>query len=195
MANRAMLYLNRSGDPNYEYSERTDVLVAASYCIPVLWCSVFAPEDIVWCDARFDPNELEEDIDYEMSFPGRLTPLAKARERAKAHRSYFFEFFPDYLNALYDQWFRLLHDAEAPYLQIDTQDIWAMYESTLQFTAKLNTFVRAFEHRDLAALRELLHEVDIQLDLETKQVQFDEKNIQYYLRGYAWARAVAWKDY
>ena len=160
----------------------------------MLWCSVFTPENIIWCDARFDPNELEADIDYERSFPGLLTPLAKARERAKAHRSYFFEFFPDHLNDLYDQWLRLLHDGDAPYLQVGTQDIWVMYESTPQFIAKLTTFVRAFEHRDLAALRELLREVEIQLDPETKQVQFDENSVQYYLRGYTWARAVPWED-
>jgi hypothetical protein len=194
MANRAMLYLNRSGDPNYEYSEYSDVLVAASYCIPVLWCSVFAPEDIVWCHVRFDSDEREEDIDYEMIFPGLLTSLPRVRERAIAHRSYFSQFFPDHLNELYDQWLQLLHEEDAPYLQVDTQDIWAMYGDTQQFATKLNTFVRAFEHRDLADLRELLREVNIQLDPVTKQITFDENSVKYYLRGYKWVRAVSWGD-
>jgi len=70
-----------------------------------------------------------------------------------------------------------------------------MYDSTPQFTAKLNTFVRAFENQDLSDLRELLREVEIQLDPDTKQVLFDENSIQHYLRGYKWERAVPWEDH
>lgn len=55
MANRAFLFVSDSDIVNTEESDiKDDVLAEVSYCIPLLWFSLFSLDDIVYSDVEMD---------------------------------------------------------------------------------------------------------------------------------------------
>jgi hypothetical protein len=208
MANRTFLMLNLSGDPNEEYASEA-VAVGASYCYPVLWWSLFSPPDIV---LRTEEWEDDEGDPVPVSFPCPMTSLAIARKRARARQSLFFSYFPRTLEPIYQQWLTFLDGIDAPYLQLNTGEVWGMSEPQ-RSTAEITIYVRAFDEGYVDDWVKLLDQVQINLDRETRAVscvvgefkdgeyvhrELSGKEIDevmgYRLLGYSWERPVPWDD-
>jgi len=56
MANRVFLALAHCDDPNVSYSG-DEIVAAANYMLPVLWCVASSESDIVWRDQDEDVDE------------------------------------------------------------------------------------------------------------------------------------------
>jgi len=201
MANRAFLMLNLCGDPDEEYASET-VAVAASYCYPILWWSLFSQADIV---LRTENWEDDEGNPVPVSFPCPITSLTIARKRAKARQRLFFSYFPRTVEPIYQQWLTLLDGIDAPYLQIHTGDVWGMSEPE-RSNAEITSYVRAFDGGDVEDWIALLGQVHIEWDPATRQLTYRsldrhyreltevEAEIGYRLRDYDWERPVPWQD-
>lgn len=199
MANRIFLVLTHAPDPNMDYEE--DAIVAgASYVLPVLWCVAFSPDDIYWRD--LNPEDADEaevkvsDADDEpgaRSYPVLLTPLNLATQRAHERRPLFFQVFPHILETVYDEWLALLDGIDAPYLLVDTLELWGMMPPE-EFEPLLTECVSAFENTDARYWGTLLRQAAIEFDATTNRVSFDEDKAAFVLRGYQWLRPVPWTE-
>jgi hypothetical protein len=201
MANRAFLMLNFSGDVNEAFTSEA-VAAGASSLYPVLWWSAFSPADLM---LRTVEGEDEDGDPAQFSFPCPLTSLAVARAHAIARRPFFFSYFPETAAPIYQQWLALLDGIDAPFLSINTGDIWVMSEPE-QSNAEIASYSRAFEDGQLEDWIALLRQVHIELDPATRQIIYRsldrhrqelpelEAQIGYRLRGYGWERPVPWKD-
>jgi hypothetical protein len=210
MANRAFLMLNLSGDPNEVYTSES-VAVGASACYPVLWWSLFSQADI---EPRTEEWEDDEGDPVPVSFPCPMTSLTIARKRAKARQRLFFSYFPRTIELIYQQWLTLLEGIDAPFLQINTGEVWGMSEPE-RSNAEIMTYVRSFDEGRVDDWMKLLGQVQIRLNPETRtltyvqgeykdnyreyvyrelsETEIDEV-IGYRLRGYSWERPVPWDD-
>jgi hypothetical protein len=201
MANRVFLMLNLSGDPNEEYASEA-VAAGASYCYPVLWWSLFSCADIV---LRTEDWEDDEGNSVPVSFPCPITTLTAARKRAVVRQRLFFSYFPQTVEPIYQQWLTLLEGIDAPYLQINTGEVWGMSEPE-RSNAEITTYVRAFENGHVTDWIALLKQMHIEWNPAMRQIAYRsldrhyrdlteaEAEIGYRLRGYEWERPVPWQD-
>jgi len=160
------------------------------------------------------PWEDDEGNPVPVSFPCPMTSLTIARKRARPRQRLFFSYFPRTVEPIYLQWLTLLDGIDAPYLQINTGDVWGMSEPE-RSNAAIMTYVRAFDEGHVDDWVKLLGQVQIKLDRETRTLTYVEgefKNgyreyvyrelsekeidevIGYRLRGYSWERPVPWDN-
>lgn len=199
MANRIFLVLTHADDPNAPY-EAQDIVVAASTMVPILWASVFSVDDIYIRTETWSEQEGEDDDEsetFEATYPVLMAPRATIWQRATERHAAFLTLFPPRLEPHYQEWLALLEGVQAPYLLVDTQELWAM-GAPEEFDRKLHAYVRAFEHHatpDLAALVNQTH--SLRFDAANRQVspiKGQAGHIPYDLRGYYWLRPVPWKE-
>ena len=190
MANRIFLALAHSDDPNVSYGD-DEIAAAASYMLPVLWCAAFSECDIVWRD--IDQVEGDEDEPRATAYPILLTSLDAAKHRSRERRELFFRVFPRWIETVYDGWLALLDGVDAPYLLVDTLELWGMGEPD-EFEALLTECVSAFENDEPRYWASLLHQASIDLDVSTEELSFDVDAIPYLLRGYEWHRPAPWTE-
>lgn len=197
MANRIFLVLTHAPDPTVDYEE--DAIVAgASSVLPVLWCVAFSPDDIYWRDLNLEDADGAEvsDEDDEASacaYPVLVTPLRLAIQRTYERRPLFFQVFPHVLKTVYDEWLALLDGIDAPYLLVDTLELWGMMPPA-EFELLLTECVSAFENMDARYWGALLRQAAITFDAATNRVSFDEDKVAFVLRGYQWLRPVPWTE-
>jgi hypothetical protein len=191
MSELAFLVLNQSGDPNEERRSES-IAAAANYFYPVLWWSIFSFDDIVsrtehdWEDEQGNP--------VAVTFPSLFTSLTLAKRRASARQRLFFSYFPITLQPIYQQWLTLLEGIDAPYLQMNTGNVWSMSEPE-RSNREIQTYARAFDGGGIEEWVALLYQADILLDPITKELSYEEADIGYLLRGERWYdRAVPWAD-
>ncbi len=194
MANRAYLLLNWSGDPSEDFDD--DIVAAgASYFYPILWCSIFSLRDLMTTVRPLDPENEDDTITY-LSLHA---PLYVARERAIQRKTQLLDWFPRTIEPFYQQWLDLLAGIDAPFIQLDTGEIWSMSNDE-RSERELRTYIRAFEEDQQNDWLALLEQAQIKVDTDTKQVIFNAEDEEeryemgYRLRGYGWMREVPWDD-
>ncbi len=141
MANRVFLINCDSGDPSAPYDEKDELVLAANYMLPILWCGLYSHGDICtrhdqWTDGVGNTQTA--------SYPVLLTTTATAIQRAADRKALFFSRFPLTLERVYEQWLELLDGLAAPHLRVNTGELWAMMEPE-QFDEFIVKCVRAFE--------------------------------------------------
>lgn len=192
MANRAFLVLTQANDPDIAY-DADAIVAAANYLLPVLWCAVFGPDAIAWRSLDQTADEDEEDETAPRAYPVLLAASELVRLRARDRREVFFRVFPRTLESVYGEWLALLDGVDAPYLLVDTLELWGMMEPDA-FQENLTEYVGAFEFTDPRYWSAVLHQASIDFDPTTAELSFDEKAIPYLLRGGEWLRPVPWKE-
>lgn len=199
MANRAFLVQMAAPDPDGAYD--TDAIVgAASYMLPVLWCAAFSPDDIAWCivpeleDEDHEEDESDEEDDRTgPTYPALLAATDAVRQRARDRRALFLRAFPCTLEGVYADWLALLDGIDAPYLLVDTLEVWGM-DTPDVFEADLIECVAAFENDDPRYWSVLLRQATIAWDPNAHMMTFDNAAIPVLLRGYEWLRPVPWVE-
>lgn len=194
MANRVFLVQCRSGDPSALDTKEDEVVVAASYILPVLWCSLYTRSDIhTRIEQWDDPFGRLADEQGFVSYPILLTSIERAKQRAIEKRPIFFEHFSSDAEIVYDEWLELLHGLEKPYLRVDTGELWSM-GTPEEFDEFLAGCVRVFEENRPEDWAMLTGQTPyLEYNPATQQVTIGA-NGAYALRGYEWLRPVPWKE-
>jgi len=196
MANRSFLVLNHSGNPSEEWSSE-HVIVAASWIMPVLWFSLFRPDDRMtrteqWIDD--DADEDAEDVHYhDVGYPALLTRTKIAQQRAITGRHTFVTFFPERLARYYDQWVVLLSNLDAAYVMLDIGELWAMGAPDY-FDRLLDSCSKTFAHQQRPDWVTLCEQSGMKMDAQSGAVVFEEEAIGHCLYGYWWERPVPWRQ-
>ncbi len=192
MANVALLLLGYHDDlDTNQHDPRTDIVVEASYILPVLWCSVFTIDDIRQYPVESDQGE-------QTVCPMLITPSDEARRRALERRARFADVFPATLQGMYQEWLALLNDIEAPYLMLSMVEIWGMDDDHASFDAFLAASLRAFETNAADDWGELLGQFpSMSYDAHSNRVSVVEGYEDYPrhdLYGYRCMRPVPWTE-
>lgn len=196
VANRIFLVMLGADDPNADYNSDEQIVVSANYMLPVFWPSLFTAADLYARTVEFWSGDVE-------SYPILLTAREAALRRAIDQRRHFLTVFPPALDevslaAVYDDWLTLLHGIMAPYLFVDTAELWGMYEDTPQFEAFLEASVRAWEEDDAAGWDLLINQTYcLRFDPESRRVSYvasQRGDLRFDLHGYEWLRPVPWED-
>ncbi|MEO0476785.1 MAG: hypothetical protein AAF085_12585 [Planctomycetota bacterium] len=188
MANRSFLVANASNTPaefgeegQLNYGE-DEILVAASYGVPVLWLVLFNEADI-----------RQHEIDGEtISSPVIETKLAL--ERFKRRRSLLESTFSNYTMAI-EEWSQLLNSLSEPHIKIDGIEIWEMGPE--EYEEKLVAAIRWFETNDGNDFDQLLQVTGLPYDKASASIEsgsYAPETIHNGLRGYVWTRSVPWSD-
>ncbi len=195
MANRVFLAFANSDDPDVGY-DADDIVAAANYMLPVLWCAAFSSNDIAWRDLPRDAYDADDDGEDEprvVAYPILYAELDAVKRRAGERRAPFFRVFPRWLETVYDQWLVLLDGIDASHLLVDTLELWGMMKPD-EFEALLIECVSAFKNDEPRYWSQLLHQASIELDVSNEDVSFDVDAIPYLLRGDGWLRPMPWEE-
>ncbi len=189
MANRVFLALTYADDPESAYDDDA-IVAAANYMLPILWCAAFAPDDIAWRTVAADDDDNDT---IPQTYPILLAATDVVRRRARDRRDLFFRAFPPTLEGVYADWLALLDGVDAPYLLVDTVDVWGMGAPDA-FAADLSACVATFENDDPRYWSALLGQANITWDPIVKRMAFDDAAMPILLRGYEWFRPVPWAE-
>lgn len=95
---------------------------------------------------------------------------------------------------MYDEWLGLLAGIDAPYVLVETADLWGMTDPTT-FEAFLVACARTFEDDDPRDWAVMLDQtVSMHFDVLTEHIYFEDRNPAPDLRGYEWVRPVPWLE-
>lgn len=198
MANRVFLTLAASDDPDVSYNA-DEIVAAANYMLPVLWCLASGDADIAWRSLTQEDITERADAYAERSpavvaYPVLLIQSDAARQRSRERRGLFFRVFPRWLDQVYDEWLALLDGIGAPCLLVDTLELWVMFDEPDQFEWLLRECVSAFENHEPRYWTTLLEQASIDLDVSSGDLSFDVNAVPNLLRGYEWLRPVPWAE-
>lgn len=171
MAHYVLLINCDSNDPSAPFTEKDELVAEAKYMLPILWCSLYAQEDICtridhWSEQRIDGTEEQ----HVASYPVLLTSLETAQRRAIERRAVFFAHVPARLDNMYNEWVRILDGLVAPFLRVNTGELWSLMKPEV-FDEMLRQCVRAFEENRLEDWRTLIEQAPhLEFDPATRQV-------------------------
>jgi len=200
VSTRVFLVFTYSEDPNVDY-DQDQIVAAANFMLPVLWCTLFTQDDIYWRHrdlisqyASDDGRGIaEEDEQGEDAYPIFLTGIELAKQRAIERREPFFQALPQSLAPIYADWLTLLDGIDAPHLLMDTFELWAMMGAA-GFEQFLTECVAAFENTDPLYWSTLLRQATMSFDSPNRRISFTEENVATLLHGYEWMRSVPWTE-
>jgi hypothetical protein len=186
MANRAYLIYSDSDEApgpsmnGLNYDPDTEILAGASYAIPILWCSLFA----------------EEDMKYHKVEGCRIPTLVAERDLASTRFRQRFPAlgaaFPSYSRQI-EEWDRLVCGLPLRYVKVDTTEIWLLDPDG--FERRLLSSVRWYNAGAPEAMQSLASLSGATYDSENRLlVVTEEYEVDYCLHGYRWLREVPWGD-
>jgi hypothetical protein len=189
MANRAYLFQAPTPDVGVEYDPDQDILVGASYLLPVFWLALFDRSCLKRKDAEFDDGT-------KTTYPYLISSVSDGLARWDKRSPFLVSWLGPELGKVTDSWRRLIAGADKPYVHLETVELWMMepepFEGQLQdaldsFEAKKPSLVgRVFGTSSQATLQPALSLADIAGVPESSRMD--------KLYGYSWVRPVTWSE-